>query len=851
MTLTPPTLTTIIATLSVLAIGCSGNRLHAQTEAATVTVPKALPECPAKHVTGGILASDGSIWIVSEGDGVFKLDPGGSYEGPWFHASYYTNYPETTSNFYGIAEDKQGRIWVGTDNQGVAVFNGESWKMYNRENALPGERIFDIAVSPQTGEVAIATSAGVTLYNPENEQWRDFTRADGLVEDQVECLAFSADGTLWLGYSCGGVSKSSSKNNYAKWETEQAPWYWDNKQRIRQPLTPKGSGLPSNLCNAMSVDPNGTVWLGTNSGLVRKAGSDKWKYIRGHDFNAKNKGIYGIDASKRIAKRVIRSGDLLPEDYITCLAPAQNGIWVGTRKQGIAFVTDKGMRITKHLKGNDKFPLKNKWITSIIPLPDESVCVTTYGGGVVLLDRGKGKWKPDVVAGNIEAKHPACPPVPDEAQLASGIEKINRLNKSPGTFPVLFWKDDWSTKGNWCGKYGQNYATLCATNAPYANETYRFPDDYVVAGAMGAHRMERDVLRNWVHWIDSPDNNNVLYCPTDATRCEAEWDDHGETYSMSFDGPDIWALARVPEGRHIVALYFYNPNGKEGGNGYRDYLIEVRKPKVGIPLERLLLLRKRGDKRHSIYDGVRENEMGNAISSPVLARTRVKDFAGSGVYKTFVVEGPAIYYFRVCRNYSMNTILNGVFIERIDKSSPANKWASGGHFHFEGIYPKKPGIKDLDDPCASELLQMRDQCRFSNQAAMSCLENSQVHLYRKALHDQTQPLVDAMRWNLNVWEPQDRLAFNELMRKSWDRKQEMVPAYRSAKFMPNAPNVIPFSPDEVMAMDRLKIDWKQYLPGKDAGAVPSLTEIKSILVKEIERFQKEWAEKSIARENRR
>ena len=38
---------------------------------------------------------------------------------------YYSGFPKG-KNFTCIAEDRQGRIWVGTDDSGVAVFNGGS-----------------------------------------------------------------------------------------------------------------------------------------------------------------------------------------------------------------------------------------------------------------------------------------------------------------------------------------------------------------------------------------------------------------------------------------------------------------------------------------------------------------------------------------------------------------------------------------------------------------------------------------------------------------------------------------------------------------------------------------------------
>ena len=41
---------------------------------------------------------------------------------------YYSGFPKG-KNFTCIAEDRQGRIWAGTDDSGVAVFNGREWKM--------------------------------------------------------------------------------------------------------------------------------------------------------------------------------------------------------------------------------------------------------------------------------------------------------------------------------------------------------------------------------------------------------------------------------------------------------------------------------------------------------------------------------------------------------------------------------------------------------------------------------------------------------------------------------------------------------------------------------------------------
>lgn len=810
----------------------------AQQQATTeVKMPKEMPECPARYINGAILASDGSIWVVSEKEGVYKLGPEGSYGGPWLHADYYANYPDT-KNFYCIAEDKQGRLWVGTDNKGVAVFNGINWKEYGRENAVLGERVFDIAVSPLTGEVAIATSAGVTIYNPAGETWKDLTRAEGLAEDQVESLDFSPDGSLWLAYACGGVSKGSPKDGYSAWETTRAPWYWDKQQCVRQPYEGRGSGLPSNLCNTIKVGETGTVWVGTISGLGIFQESKGWRFVRGEDYKGKNNGVFGGRPRASGADRPVREDLLLPDDFVTCLAECKKGLWVGTRDNGAALVESKRYRVLDKINGTEKKPMEEKWMTAIIPFPDGTVCAGTYGGGFIVLKRGGGKWQLEYEPKTEVVSHPAMPSAPDKETLEKGVNSIANLNPADSASPVFYWKDDWSTNGNWCGRYGANYAILCAANAPWCDEIYRFFDEkYRVSGIMGAHRKAGDTLRHWVHWVNASKNQNVLYCPTDATRCEAEWDDHGEAYSKSHDGPDVWAVVKVPEGRQMVSLYFFNPNGLDSPSGQahkRDYLIEVRKYQPTIPMS-VILKEKTRDKRKIVsFDGTIEDEMGKALSSQVLARARVNRFAGVGVYKNFMVQGPGVYFFRVSRNYSFNTILNGVFVQRIDKNHPDNEFPNMGHVHFFGIYPTKPKMPQNPElESARQLLAHRETCPFNSPAALAEFEKNSLYLYRYARKLDTPQLANVMAWNLNIWSAEDREGFPKTMMASWYNKQERSPAYRSAGFMPNAPNVIPFSHFEVLAMHKLNVNWRQYLPTYQKEPDIPVAELRKVLAAEM------------------
>ena len=124
-----------------------------------------LPACPVSFLMDAVADARGNVWVAAEAGGVWKLEAG-----TWRAMHREPGFPPTM-NCYAIAEDLQGRIWVGTDNQGVAVWNDETWKTYDQLSGLLGERVFAIRISPVTGLVALATSGGLCLYDPAGKSW--------------------------------------------------------------------------------------------------------------------------------------------------------------------------------------------------------------------------------------------------------------------------------------------------------------------------------------------------------------------------------------------------------------------------------------------------------------------------------------------------------------------------------------------------------------------------------------------------------------------------------------------------------------------------------------------------------
>ncbi|MEG2970124.1 MAG: two-component regulator propeller domain-containing protein [Akkermansia sp.] len=806
-----------------------------------ISIPQSFPECPVLFIRDAIVAKNGTLWVAGENSGIYRLNVGSTYDQSWFNMNYYDGLP-ATNHFTCLAEDKEGRIWAGSDRMGVAVFNGQEWKVYDRENALCGEHVYDIAVSLTTGEVAVATSGGISLYDSIHKKWTDLTRADGLVEDQVESLTFDKDGNLWLAYACGGVSKRNKTQKKIIWQTTQTKWFWDNQQRMRQPANATGVGLPSNLCNTILSDQDGSIFVGTCSGLSMKKQNASWIYKRGQDYDDKNENIYG--AKKKRSKT--RSINLLPEDYITCLAETTNNILVGTRSNGAAKLSKKSLHVLKYYEDSTKNPMPCKWITSILPLPDGTILAATYGKGLTLLERGSGSWSSTEQSDISVSSFPVVPPVLSPQQIRKTASLL--LATSPGAGSInkkpVFWREDWETRGDWCLRYGRSHTLLCANNAPFCDISLSDPSSipvsvflskeesdkspvrempYDTSGFMGPNRQKNDCLRSWVHWVNKPENRNVLYSPVYAVRTESEWDDHGEEYARYVDGPDIYLVIIMPKGAHTFSLYFYNPNPWEGAPGLRDYVIEIK------PFDHdLNIFDLTGEFRPKTIQKI-ENKMKSIIESPVLARARVRNFGTGGVYKSFLINQEGYYCVKICRNNSFNTILNGVFFD-CNRPITNRQWGLGKV--FEPMYcPTESrldinyaGIAPAPEPLDHQKLSADQNLVIStwnkildfngiNEKLIAASQNYFLHSYRSFAKENVQKNKDwiqNMRWELKLWNEQEHLSFDETMKRSWNQKQELMYTFRSKAFTPNSPGVVPFTIKELEIMDKNNIDWKQY-----------------------------------------
>ena len=371
-------------------------------------------EVVAKEAGGFIrwLARDGNaVWIGAEDKGVVRLDP--DNPNPLLPGGQqFTRKDGAPDNAYALCVDAKSRLWAGSLRHGVSVFNGEQWRTYDVVDGPIGERIFAIAACPTDGDIWMATSAGLTRYSQKNDRWSYCTRAEGLPSDQANAIAFDAKGDLFVGTQCDGIALARAADDYQKWTVQAGP--------ISLPTTPTGRGLPTALINGLLVSKSGIIYATTSAGLAWSKDSGKtWSYLRGRDYAAKIKGRWGgaLRGWKEAPK--VTLDNLLPEDYVTCIAEDSAGlIWLGFRQQGYAALDPKTFRVifssTKKSEG-----LPDDYVTCILPMPDFRPYIGTYGGGAA---RAKTAMK--ATGAKMEANARAkldgkMPPLPSPAKAPS------------------------------------------------------------------------------------------------------------------------------------------------------------------------------------------------------------------------------------------------------------------------------------------------------------------------------------------------------------------------------------------------------------------------------------------------
>jgi signal transduction histidine kinase/DNA-binding response OmpR family regulator/ligand-binding sensor domain-containing protein len=229
---------------------------------------------------------DGSLWLGTERNGAARLDARtGKID--WFRQEQGL----VGISPFALALDRSGRVWAATE-KGVFVA-ALSEKRFRRVEEIPAVNCWAVVEGPDNA-ILVGTSAG--LFRLSGDRWRRISTADGLRHDVVLSVAASTAGDIWVGYWYSGSvtriridGERLSMTHYGAgaglrgemsyflgfdahgqlWVgTDQGVRVWDNTRWIQYD---HNDGLIWDDCDlqGFAAEPDGTVWIGTSSGLAR------------------------------------------------------------------------------------------------------------------------------------------------------------------------------------------------------------------------------------------------------------------------------------------------------------------------------------------------------------------------------------------------------------------------------------------------------------------------------------------------------------------------------------------------------------------------------------------------------
>ena len=219
---------------------------------------------------------EGNLWVTTDSEGIGKISPG----------KFRMTLLNTGVN--AICEDRKGNIWVGTDEGLLCYKNGETLieneatrfcsntRIRHIALALNGDLLVNCYTKPSqvrvtengiiswttdegisgnktrvsleaaNGDLYVGTTTGLSVIKKDGSI-KNFTSADGFINEYIMCLHEDKNGDIWVGTDGGGI------------------YILKNYKMIHSFTT--AAGLAGNVVFKITNDKNGGFWVCTGTGI--------------------------------------------------------------------------------------------------------------------------------------------------------------------------------------------------------------------------------------------------------------------------------------------------------------------------------------------------------------------------------------------------------------------------------------------------------------------------------------------------------------------------------------------------------------------------------------------------------
>lgn len=194
------------------------------------------------------------LYIGTYSQGLFVLDTR-TEKVQQFKAG--SNSGELNSNdIFCIKEDRNGKIWIGTNGGGVNVLNSDHQVVAKYGKNVKGIDKYPIndfirfIDEDDNGDIWIGSyGSGIAVFNPASEKFTLYDKSNSKLPNNLTmCVLKSRDGSIWIGTFSGGLS------------------LFDRATKQFMTFSEK-NGLNNATVYAIAEDRQGQIWVSTNRGI--------------------------------------------------------------------------------------------------------------------------------------------------------------------------------------------------------------------------------------------------------------------------------------------------------------------------------------------------------------------------------------------------------------------------------------------------------------------------------------------------------------------------------------------------------------------------------------------------------
>ncbi len=346
---------------------------------------------------------EGRIWMGTFGEGIDIYDP---RSGSFSRLKKGISPSDISGNYIlTLYKDLSGNIWVGTLSDGLSVWikNENRFKVYRQGTNSINDNIVRAVYQPNKNEVFIGTEHGLNILNISTNTFtyysKKFYDPYSISDNSVYTIYGDRDGGIWVGTYFGGVNYFNSRaSNFELFYS-----------------TGEQNSLSGNAVSCFLEDKPGYFWVGTENGGLNYFDANKKTFSR-YPFRPDQQKLshYNIHALYKDKKGRLWIGTFTgglniydPADgsvktYMHNPADpnslSNNSVYaIYEDKKGVIWVgTVKGLNIYNEASNNftrvKDQELENSCIYELYEDNDNNFWIATYEKGLVGFNRITGKW---------------------------------------------------------------------------------------------------------------------------------------------------------------------------------------------------------------------------------------------------------------------------------------------------------------------------------------------------------------------------------------------------------------------------------------------------------------------------